>query len=164
MPSIVLGMPWASNKHPSMNKGTFLSLATVFWAPPPHPLAPHRPHPHHCSDRGYAECTSLGWALLACSPSCRTQMPIHSRMSCNSGPGLARGCWHPCGTRLWLRFGPWTVSAKDRELFDNAVTKRAGHILASTVSQNIHTLVPGNAQNSQGVCRTCATYWQKLSA
>ena len=65
---------------------------------PPTPLPHTVPIPTTVLTAGMPSAQVLGWALLACSPSCRTLMPIHSRMSCNSGPGLARGCWHPCGT------------------------------------------------------------------
>ena len=113
-----------------MNKCMFLPLVTACWAS--HPLFPVPHSPHHCPAPGYTECAGLGWALQACSPNCRIQMPIRSRMSCSSGPGLARGRWHLCGTWPWLRFCPWRVylSAKEREIFGNAITRWTGHILA----------------------------------
>lgn len=81
---------------------------------------------------GDAECSGVAWALWACSPNCRTQMPSRSRMNYSSGLGLARGSWHPCGTRPWLRSCPRRVylSAKEREVFGNAVTRWAGGISA----------------------------------
>lgn len=87
--------------------------------------------PHHCPAPGYTECAGMGWVSWACSPNCRTQMPIHSRMSCSSGPELAHGSWHPCGTLPWLRSGPWRVylSAKKKEIFGSAVRRWAGQYI-----------------------------------
>lgn len=75
----------------------------------------------------HTECAGLAWALQACSPNCRTQMPIHSRMSCSSGPGLARGSPHPCGTWPCLRSCPRRVylSAKEGEIFGIHLLKQA---------------------------------------
>lgn len=133
------GTIWVSNKYLLMNKCMFLTLVTMCRAPCLPFLLLHCPHQSPAP--GSTECSGMGWALWACSPNCRTRMPSCSRMSYSSGLWLARGSWHPCDTRPWLRSCPRRVclSAKERDVFGNAVTRWAGPIFATLgLSKQVH--------------------------